>query len=978
MAEVNLKVSADIQGIKTKLEELTKSVAEVQSKMGTSFKAAAEMSEKAMVDASNTITTTMVNNTTKVISSLEKEEDQLKALQMMMKQSTNPDAQKSLQKEIDATNARIKSLGGSMQKFRDISVMSLGEMKKYMRELRGISLVGMTPEQINNVNTQMALLKDKMADYSKMLSTTGDKTQMLIGAMQGFVGIAQGVTGTLSLMGIENKNLEKSMMALINLSQMMSTFHQLEESGILAKMGATIKDTAAKYLNITATRAQAISQKAATASTQAGAVGFKVLGAAMKSVPIIALVAGLAAVGGAIYEMVRAAKDSTSQYNIMKKVSKELSTTYAQEAAQLKLAGKAVMDAKFGTQERVNAVKQLNDQYKDYLPYMLTERMSNEQISAALDKVNNSLRENFLIKMKSQDLEDVYKKQVEMDLKILDQEAKIQSTLAYEQDLRNRGQSKMAVDVGYNARRQKDTLEDLKAQRKDLDAEVAKVEAVYDKIFLKYNTADTQIKKMLKPDTPITADVTQTKIDLVSLTDLYGAYYAELIRYNETIANINKAWKTKQIKTQKEYNERVKLEQENHYKIMIDLEESYVDDLDENMRWWTNIELERYNNEISGLRKQLAEKEITHDEFNAKILKADAYHWKNRMDMDEVNRINKAVADANGAVDEETILKNNLERQQKIEEGWFVQEIYRREENLTKRLKLLRDFYAKGLILKADFDKAENETEQAIWTKRIDIAKQMAGKLYNVYKQGIDNQIKALDDLINQREQRIGEIQSLLEAEIQLNKDGFASNIQMYQTQLEQEQKLRDEALERQAKYNKQKSIMEAFEQSMDIGTAIASILKDAAVKTGLVAPISGAVAIAAFLALWAKAKSQATVKYEHGGRGVFEGASHSQGGIPFGNNMEAQGGEAYYILNKSATNSKGRKLMDVLFDAVNGGRVNFDAPLALADTPISVEMKEQREIKEIWKHLKGQKSTVYGADYRIETFGNVKRKIKI
>ena len=68
---------------------------------------------------------------------------------------------------------------------------------------------------------------------------------------------------------------------------------------------------------------------------------------------------------------------------------------------------------------------------------------------------------------------------------------------------------------------------------------------------------------------------------------------------------------------------------------------------------------------------------------------------------------------------------------------------------------------------------------------------------------------------------------------------------------------------------------------------------------------------------------------------------------------------------------------MDVLFDAVNGGRVNFDAPLALADTPISVEMKEQREIKEIWKHLKGQKSTVYGADYRIETFGNVKRKIK-
>lgn len=68
---------------------------------------------------------------------------------------------------------------------------------------------------------------------------------------------------------------------------------------------------------------------------------------------------------------------------------------------------------------------------------------------------------------------------------------------------------------------------------------------------------------------------------------------------------------------------------------------------------------------------------------------------------------------------------------------------------------------------------------------------------------------------------------------------------------------------------------------------------------------------------------------------------------------------------------------MDAVFDAVNGNRINLplDA-IASGGGTITVELKEQAEIKEILKHMKSQKATVYGNGFRDETFGNVRRRI--
>lgn len=960
MAEVNLVVSADIQGIKTKLEELTSSVADIQSKIGTSMKSAADMSEKAMTEASNAITDVMVKNSSKVVTSEQKRVDLIKkevadlsVLKAARDRATSVEQYKSLDGAIKNTEKTIKQLSQGMTQFRDITHMSLGEMRQYMKELRNTSLVGLTPQQIKQVNSEMAILTDAMQDYRGSLTATGDKTEMMISGMQGVVAAAQGVTSTLALFGVENKNLEKSMMALINLSQMMATIHQLNERGVIKGVAATVKDTASKYLNITALRAQAISQKAVNASTVAGATGFKVLGAAMKALPLVGIIAGLTAVVGAVVALVRASKDAKLAEEERQQVMEDVKVS--------------AENYKTGIASQKEALEDLSKQYKKtHNDHMLAAgkitQVEHDRIENELEGIESvkSAEDAFIEASSSAIIEANKKKLLEED--------------RYQEELRKFDRQTMnSRDVGSR-------------QYKEKQIEIEKVHAE--------NIAAIESEKnsKLKESQKLYMSALDTMRQTVSEKN------AESIRLEKE--RQNKAWQS-YLNELKSVNNKI-----------ADMKLELIENDEE--REQAKLELDR-KREIEGINA----KEISAAKKEEAITVINEVYAKRRDDITEkyikieeekekelysyklgILRENKKNADAyydsllaNASNDEETT-KMLLEKQKEANIEYYdglialEEEMAKADDIMTQseidnieRLKKAREEYIGEASEFAPPELTQQEpddnNEEELWQKRIDIAKQMAGQLYNVYKDNIEKQIQIYDELISQREQKIDEIQSLLEAEIQLNKDGYASNIQMYETQLQQEQKLRDEALAQQEKYNKKKAIMESFEQSMDISSAIASILADAGVKFGVGAPVAAAIAITALLTLFKTMQSKGAVKFERGGRGIFEGASHENGGIKIGNNMEAQGGEAYYIFNKTATNSKGKLLMDTLFDAINGGRINFDSPMALsANAPLRVELKEQQEIKDIWKHIKGQREIIYGDGYRIETFGNVRRKI--
>lgn len=99
--------------------------------------------------------------------------------------------------------------------------------------------------------------------------------------------------------------------------------------------------------------------------------------------------------------------------NAAAKSQRELNKAYAEtidkigrEREILEKMGKAVTDAKVGSQERARAIKELNNRFGEYLPHLLTEKSSNEEVAAALKLANTELER----KIKLQAMEEAQTK----------------------------------------------------------------------------------------------------------------------------------------------------------------------------------------------------------------------------------------------------------------------------------------------------------------------------------------------------------------------------------------------------------------------------------------------------------------------------------------------------------------------------------------------------------------------------------------
>lgn len=99
--------------------------------------------------------------------------------------------------------------------------------------------------------------------------------------------------------------------------------------------------------------------------------------------------------------------------NAAAKSQRELNKAYVEtidkigrEREILEKMGEAVTDAKVGSQERARAIKELNNRFGEYLPHLLTEKSSNEEVAAALKLANTELER----KIKLQAMEEAQTK----------------------------------------------------------------------------------------------------------------------------------------------------------------------------------------------------------------------------------------------------------------------------------------------------------------------------------------------------------------------------------------------------------------------------------------------------------------------------------------------------------------------------------------------------------------------------------------
>lgn len=154
------------------------------------------------------------------------------------------------------------------------------------------------------------------------------------------------------------------------------------------------------------TIAFAIAHNLLAGNVKGAVVAFKLLWKVIKSNPVGLIVGAFSMVAGIVVSVVRRLNEAKKAQRELNKAYTETIDKIGRERSALERMGKAVTDAKIGSQERADAIKKLNERFGDYLPHLLTEKSSNEEVAAALKLANTELER----KIKLQAMEEAQTK----------------------------------------------------------------------------------------------------------------------------------------------------------------------------------------------------------------------------------------------------------------------------------------------------------------------------------------------------------------------------------------------------------------------------------------------------------------------------------------------------------------------------------------------------------------------------------------
>lgn len=226
-------------------------------------------------------------------------------------------------------------------------------------------------------------------------------------------------------------------------------------------------------------------------------------------------------------------------------------------------------------------------------------------------------------------------------------------------------------------------------------------------------------------------------------------------------------------------------------------------------------------------------------------------------------------------------------------------------------------------------------------------------------------QLDYLQRVIDAYDEQISALENKLDAERKLQEQGYANNVTLYEQQLKDIQKKRDEAeekaLQQQRKIARTQLVINAAQQVSEYTLAIVRLLSSGA-KTGVIGLVAaiGGIALVARLVAQAKATALQNAeppKFRFGGsvldRGMISGPSHGFGG----RKIEVEGRE--FVVRREYA----EKNLPIL-EAINSGMLDFSRQTPqqiLSLAPLLSQIRNTREKKE---RLDLNMSAYNGPDY--------------
>jgi len=157
----------------------------------------------------------------------------------------------------------------------------------------------------------------------------------------------------------------------------------------------------------TATKAQLLLNYAfytMTGNATRATAALNALRAASLANPWTALATALAAVGSAIYFVYQKSREASQE---MARFRSNLQQSITSELSESEYLFSVVRKSAEGSQERRLAIEKINNLYKDYLPNLLDEKTTTEELAMALEQVNAQLQNKVVREAKEEEIKQV-------------------------------------------------------------------------------------------------------------------------------------------------------------------------------------------------------------------------------------------------------------------------------------------------------------------------------------------------------------------------------------------------------------------------------------------------------------------------------------------------------------------------------------------------------------------------------------------
>ncbi len=161
----------------------------------------------------------------------------------------------------------------------------------------------------------------------------------------------------------------------------------------------------------------ASAQNLLAGSFKGAAVAFRMFGRALLANPWGAVAA---VVVGALVAIVSKIREANKAQRELAESNKKLSQSYTdtvgkiqRERDELEYLRKKVSEAKAGTEERAEAIRLINERYGEYLPALLSEKSSNEDVAAALRSVNEQMERKIRLQARETEEQRLYEERME-------------------------------------------------------------------------------------------------------------------------------------------------------------------------------------------------------------------------------------------------------------------------------------------------------------------------------------------------------------------------------------------------------------------------------------------------------------------------------------------------------------------------------------------------------------------------------------